>query len=197
MIPRSLLPRAACLVLAILASATGFGCRRADTPENVIPTRPRVPGQPDVAFISTPDPVLDRMLELAEIRPDDVVYDLGCGDGKIVIAAAKRRGVKAVGVEIDPKLVEQARQNAKANGVEHLVTIRQGDIFETDFSDATVVMMYLLPELNVQLMPKLKQLKPGSRIVSHSFDMKGAKPERVVTVTGKKVYFWRVPWERD
>jgi predicted RNA methylase len=148
-------------------------------------------------FVATPDPVVDRMLELAEIRPDDVVYDLGCGDGRIVIAAAKKYGVKAVGIEIDPKLVEQAKGNVKTKGVEHLVTIRQGDIFEEDFSHATVVTMYLLPDLNVKLMPKLKQLQEGTRIVSHSFGMKGARPERVVEVEGKKVYFWRVPWKRE
>src|SRR5262249_21366312 len=109
----------------------------------------------------------------------------------------KKHGVKAIGIEIDPKLVEQAKENARASGVEHLVTIRQGDIFEADFSDATVVMMYLLPDLNVQLMPRLKKLRDGTRIVSHSFPMKGAKPEQVVTVQGKKVYFWRVPWKAE
>jgi ribosomal protein L11 methylase PrmA len=173
------------------------GCGRGDDADKEAPSRPRVPGQPDVAYFPTPESIVDKMLEMAEIQPDDVVYDLGCGDGRIVIAAAKKHGVKAVGVEIDPKLVEQAKGNVKKNEVEHLVTIRQGDVFEEDFSDATVVTTYLLPELNVKLMPKLKQLREGSRIVSHSFGMKGAKPEQVVTVLGKKVYLWRVPWKPE
>src|SRR5262249_4438994 len=159
--------RTACLILMFLVPVGCSGCGRADEADRGTPPRPRVPGQPDVLFIPTPDPVVDRMLELAEIRPEDVVYDLGCGDGTIVIAAAKKYGVKAVGIEIDPKLVERAKENVKTKEVEHLVTIRQGDIFEEDFSDATVVMIYLLPDLKVKLMPKLKQLPEGTRIVSH------------------------------
>ena len=186
--PRSL---ALCLLLVSLA-----GCGRGGDGD-VPPTRQRVSGQPDVGFVVTPDPVVAKMVEVAEIRPGDVVYDLGCGDGRIVIAAAKAHGVKAVGIEIDAKVADEARANVKAAGLEHLVTIKQGDIFEEDFGDATVVMMYLLPELNLQLKPKLAQLPAGSRIVSHSFPMKGAKPERVETVLGKKVYFWRVPWVRE
>lgn len=181
------------LALAAVAPLVATGCRRSDNAEQHATMRPRVAGQPDVPFVKTPDAVLNRMLELAEIRPDDVVYDLGCGDGKIVIAAAKAHGVKAIGIEIDAKLVEVARENAKAAGVDHLVTIRQGDIFEADFGDATVVMMYLLPEINAALRPKLAALREGTRIVSHSFPMRGAKPEKVETVIGKKIYFWRVP----
>jgi SAM-dependent methyltransferase len=195
MINLELRPRIALLILAILNLLSGCG---RDSDANVaVPTHPHVPGQPDVNFITTPDPIVDRMLDLAVIRADDVVYDLGCGDGRIVIAAAKKHGVKAVGIEIDPKVVELAKDNVKSNGVEHLVSIRQGDIFEEDFSDATVVMMYLLPELYVKLMPKLRQLRAGTRIVSHSFDMKGAKPEKVETVLGKKLYLWRVPWKSE
>jgi cyclopropane fatty-acyl-phospholipid synthase-like methyltransferase len=137
------------------------------------------------------------MLEMAEIKPGDLVYDLGCGDGRILIAAAKKYGVKGVGIEIDPKVVQLARENIKNNMVENLVTVKEGDIFESDFSDATVVALYLLPELNEKLMPKLKQLKPGSRIVSHSFKMKGAKPEKEDTARYKKVYMWRVPWKSE
>jgi predicted RNA methylase len=189
-------PRVARVVLVVLVPVAAAGCGRGGEAEKPAPP-PRAPGEKDVGFVTTHEKVVERMVELAEIRPDDVVYDLGCGDGRIVIAAAKRHGVKAVGVEIDPKLVEEARENAKKGEVGHLVTIRQGDIFETDFSDATVVMVYLLPELNVRLMPKLRQLKEGSRIVSHSFDMKGARPERVETVLGKKIYLWRVPWKGE
>ena len=188
-------PAGAGLVLTILLPLTASGCGRADGPGEGPP--PRVPGRPDVQFITTPDQIVDRMLELAEVRPDDVVYDLGCGDGRIVIAAARKYGCKAVGIEIDPKVVELAKENVKKAHVEHLVVIRQGDVFEEDFRDATVVAMYLLPEVNVRLMPKLKQLRAGSRVVSHSFDMKGARPEKVETVLGKKVYLWRVPWPSE
>jgi SAM-dependent methyltransferase len=185
------------LALTILVPLAASGCGRADDAGKEAPARPHVPGQPDVGFIVTDDRIVDRMLELAEVRPDDVVYDLGCGDGRIVIAAAKKYGARAVGIEIDPQLVEQAKENVKKGRVEHLVTIRQGDIFEEDFRDATVVAMYLLPEVNVKLMPKLAQLREGARIVSHSFGMKGARPEKVETVLGKKVYLWRVPWKGE
>lgn len=189
---RTVLPFLATWLLLAMA-----GCSRQEDAARTTPTPPRTPGQVDVQFIPTPQQVVDKMLELAEIQPGDIVYDLGCGDGRILITAAKKYGVKGIGIEIDPKVVELAKENVKQNQVEALVTIKQADIFETDFSDASVVTMYLLPHLNVQLMPKLKQLKPGSRIVSHSFDMKGARPEQVVTVLHKKVYLWRVPWKNE
>jgi tRNA G37 N-methylase Trm5 len=182
------------MLLAVLALP---GCSPATDQARTTSTKARVPGEPDVAYVPTPEAVVDRMLELAEIQPGDIVYDLGCGDGVIVIAAAKKYGVKAVGIEINPKLVDLAQENARKNQVDHLVTIRQGDIFEADFRDASVVAMYLLPDLNVKLMPRLAELKPGTRIVSHSFDMKGARPEKVETVLGKKVFLWRVPWQRE
>jgi SAM-dependent methyltransferase len=185
------------LVLTILPPLPACGCGGTNATGKPPPTLPRAPGQPDVLFIATPDRIVDRMLELAEVRPDDRVHDLGCGDGQILIAAARKYGAKAVGIEIDPKLVEQARENVKKAQLEHLVTIRQGDIFKEDFRDATVVTLYLLSDLNVKLMPKLRQLREGSRIVSHSFGMKGARPEKVETVLGKKVYLWRVPWQSE
>ncbi len=183
------------LALTLLVPLAASGCGRADDAAREIP--PHVPGRPDVIFVATHDRIVDRMLELAEVRPDDVVYDLGCGDGRIVIAAAKKYGARAVGIEIDPKLVEQAKENVRKNQVEHLVTIRQGDVFEEDFHDATVVTLYLLPGLNVKLMPKLRQLREGARVVSHSFGMKGARPEKVETLLGKKIYLWRVPWKSE
>ena len=188
--------RLACALLTALGTLAASGCGRGEDP--VAPARVRPSSmQGDVAFVPTPDHIIARMLEMAEIRPGDVVYDLGCGDGRIVIAAAKTYGVKAVGIEIDPKLAEEARKNAEAAGVAHLVTIRRGDIFEEDFGEATVVTLYLLSDVNLQLKPKLAKLREGSRIVSHSFDMKGARPAKVETVAGKKVYLWRVPWEHD
>ncbi|NQT83274.1 methyltransferase domain-containing protein [bacterium] len=163
---------------------------------------------PDVVYVPTPHEVVKKMLEMAEIKKGDVVYDLGCGDGRIVVAAAKKYKVKAVGFDIDPKRIKESLANVKSNKVEHLVTIKKADIFTLDLREATVVTLYLLPQLNVRLMPQLKKLKPGSRIVSHAFDMRGAKPVQVYKVKVKDedyeyyesehiVYKWVVPWEKE
>jgi len=167
------------------------------------------PKTPDVIYVPTPQAVVDKMLELAEVKAGDVVYDLGCGDGRIVVTAAKKYGVKAVGFDIDPQRVKEARENARASGVEHLVRIEETDIFTLDLREASVVTLYLLPALNVRLMPQLARLKPGSRIVSHNFDMRGAKPLLVHHVSVEPgesneasydedadhtVYKWVVPW---
>ncbi|PZQ59555.1 MAG: SAM-dependent methyltransferase [Phenylobacterium zucineum] len=135
------------------------------------------------------------MLALAEVRAGDVLYDLGSGDGRIPIAAARRHGVRGVGIEINPRLVAEARANARAAGVERLVRFREQDLFRTDFREASVVTLYLLPELNARLRPKfLAELPPGARIVSHAFDMAGWPPDRVVTMAdGTPIYLWRVP----
>ena len=157
---------------------------------------------PDVIFVPTPQEVVDKMLELAEVKEGDVVYDLGCGDGRIPVTAAKKYGVKAVGFDVDPQRIKESNENVEKNGVGKLVTIKQEDIFKQDLSKANVVTLYLLPSLNVKLMPQLRKLKPGSRIVSHSFDMRGAKPKKVVQVQTKEggehtVYLWVVPWEKE
>jgi precorrin-6B methylase 2 len=154
--------------------------------------------RPDVMFVPTPPEVVDKMLELARVKKTDLIYDLGCGDGRIVIAAAKKFGCKAVGYDIDPKRVKESRANVKENGVEELVTIEQKDIFTLDLSKADLITLYLLPRLNVKLIPQLKKMKKGSRIVSNSFDMEGVKPDKVVEVTAKdgfprKVYLWTTP----
>lgn len=151
--------------------------------------------EPDVIFVPTPPEVVDAMLKTAKVTKDDVVYDLGCGDGRIVVAAARDYGAHGVGIDIDPQRIKEANENVEAAGVDDLVTIRQDDLFTTDISEATVVTLYLLPSLNVKLMPKLQsELKPGTRIVSHSFDMQGQwEPEQEVDVDGRKVYFWTVP----
>lgn len=162
---------------------------------------------PDIEYVPTPQTVVDKLLDAAKIGKNDVVYDLGCGDGRIVINAAKRFGVKAVGFDVDPKRVAESRANVKSNGVEHLVTIEQKDIFTVDLSPATVVTLYLLPELNVRLIPQLEKLKPGSRIVSHDFDMEGVEPEQTWTVIARDhqtpknrehyVYLWKTPLQKN
>jgi predicted RNA methylase len=150
--------------------------------------------QPDVIFVPTPYEVVDEMLKLAGVKKGDVLYDLGSGDGRIPVTAAKRFGIRAVGIDIDPQRIKEANENAKKNGVARLVTFRNEDLFKTDFKDATVVTLYLLPELNVKLRPRLlKELRPGTRIVSHQFDMGDWKPEKKVELNGRTIYFWTVP----
>ncbi|EKQ66875.1 ribosomal protein L11 methylase [Leptolyngbyaceae cyanobacterium JSC-12] len=150
--------------------------------------------KPDVVYVPTPPAVVNEMLRLADVKSTDLVYDLGSGDGRIVIAAAQQRGARGIGIDIDPQRIQEANENAQKAGVSDRVEFRQQDLFQTDFSDATVVTLYLLPELNVRLRPKLlRELKPGTRIVSHDFDMGDWKPDQVVQVDGKTVYYWVVP----
>lgn len=149
---------------------------------------------PDVVFVPTPQPVVQKMLELARVEDGDVLYDLGSGDGRIPITAAQIHGIRAVGIDIDPVRVAESRENARKSGVEHLVTFREGDLFESNIGDASIVTLYLLDSLNRKLRPKLlSELKPGTRIVSHSFDMGDWEPEREAVVSGSTVYLWRVP----
>jgi ribosomal protein L11 methylase PrmA len=150
--------------------------------------------QPDVIYVPTPQEVVDKMLELAKVGKDDVLYDLGSGDGRIPVTAAKRFGIRAYGIDIDPQRIAEANENAKKNGVTKLVQFKQEDLFKTKFSDATVVTLYLLPDLNVKLRPRLlAELKPGTRIVSHQFDMGTWKPERKLELNGRTIYLWTIP----
>jgi len=155
--------------------------------------------EPDVIFVPTPQDVVDKMLELVEVKKDDLLYDLGCGDGRIVVTAAKRFGCQAVGYDIDPERVEESLQNVQKNEVGHMVRIEQKDIFTLDLSKANVITLYPLPSLNVKLIPQLEKLKPGSRIVSHDFRMKGVKPDKVVNLTSNedgsehKIFLWTSP----
>jgi tRNA G37 N-methylase Trm5 len=152
------------------------------------------PRAPDVPYVPTNQKVVDAMLKLAKVTKNDTVYDLGCGDGRIVITAAKDYGARGVGVDINPERIKEANENAKKAGVTDKVKFMEGDLFETDFSKASVVTLYLLPAVNLKLRPKLlEQLKPGTRIVSHSFDMGDWKPEQTIEVEGATVYFWTVP----
>jgi len=147
-----------------------------------------------VPFVPTPQEVVEGMLELAQVKKGDVVYDLGSGDGRIVVTAAKKYGVRALGFEIDPDLIKQSREAVRKERLEHLAEIREQDILTVDLSGASVVTMYLLPDVNMRLRPNvLSQLKPGSRVVSHAFDMGDWKPEKVVQVSGATVYYWTVP----
>jgi hypothetical protein len=149
---------------------------------------------PDVPYVPTPQGVVDAMLELADVKPGDVLYDLGSGDGRIVVTAAQRFGVRGVGIDINPERVQEAEANAKAANVEQLTDFRQEDLFKSDFGEATVVTMYLLPSVNNRLKPKLlKDLKPGTRIVSHAFDIEGWEPDRIVEADGSTLYLWIVP----
>jgi SAM-dependent methyltransferase len=150
----------------------------------------------DVPFVPTPMEVVDAMLDMAKVTKNDLVYDLGCGDGRIVIRAAQRFGARGVGVDLNPQRVTEARAAAKKAGpqIEKLVRFEVGDVFEFDFSPATVVTMYLLPSVNLKLRPRIfKELKPGTRIVSHDFDMGDWEPQAKRELNGATVYFWTVP----
>ncbi len=149
----------------------------------------------DVPYVPTPQTVVDEMLNLGAVTKGDVVYDLGCGDGRIVITAAKKFGARGVGVDIDPDRIKEANANAKLAGVSDRVKFVEQDLFQTDFKEATVVMLYLLPDINLKLRPKLQaELKPGSRIVSHAFDMGDWKPDKTVSVDElRTIYLWTIP----
>lgn len=152
---------------------------------------------PDVIFVPTPNDVVSKMLELAEVTAKDLVYDLGCGDGRIVITAAQKYGARGVGVDIDPERIREANENVKRAKVQDKVRFIEGDLFEADISGATVVTLYLLTQLNLKLRPKLmKELRAGTRIVSHAFSMGDWKPERHEYVGGTSVYLWRIPTQR-
>jgi precorrin-6B methylase 2 len=149
---------------------------------------------PDVIFVPTPQEVVDAMLKLAKVGADDVVYDLGSGDGRIPITAARTYGARGVGIDIDPQRIREANENLKAAGVADKVRFLNQDLFTTNISEATVVTLYLLPSLNLKLIPKLNaELRPGTRVVSHAFDMGDIKPQTTQNVNGRTIYMWTVP----
>jgi SAM-dependent methyltransferase len=157
---------------------------------------------PDILFVPTPMVVVNKMLELAKVTKNDLVYDLGCGDGRIVVTAARQFGCRCVGYDVDPQRIKESLANVEKNNVGNLVRIEQKDVFTLDLSEANVITLYLLPSLNVKLIPQLEKLKPGSRIVSHDFDMAGVKPDQVVTIQDPnqgehRVYFWTTPLKRE
>lgn len=157
----------------------------------------------DVVYVPTPQDIVNKMLELADVKKDDLVYDLVCGDGRIVITAAKRYGCRAVGFDLDPRRVEESLQNVRKNNVGDLVTIEQKDIFKLDLSEADVVTLFLLSRLNLKLIPQLEKLKPGSRVVSHNFGMEGIRPDKAITMSSRedhfehKIYLWTTPLKKE
>ena len=151
------------------------------------------PRRPDVIFVPTPEDVVEEMLKVANVTGKDVLYDLGSGDGRIPITAAKKFGTRGVGIDIDPQRIKEANENLAKSGVGDKVKFIQGDLFQQDLSQATVITLYLLPALNLKLRPTLFKLKPGTRIVSHDFDMGDWKPDKTIKVGTRTVYFWTVP----
>ena len=176
-------------VLTIVALAASTGTAAAQQTQTQAPAAARTP---DVIYVPTPPEVVDAMLRLAKVTKDDVVYDLGSGDGRIVIAAAQKYGARGIGFDIDPQRIAEANANLAQAGVGDRVKFVQADLFQQDLSEATVITLYLLPSLNMKLRPALWKLKPGTRIVSHSFDMGDWEPEVTENVNGRTVYYWTV-----
>lgn len=180
-------------LLLLGATATGLAMlpgRSVLAQTDATATPPRL----DVPYVPTPQQVVDRMLALAKVGKNDVLYDLGCGDGRIVVTAAKQLGARGTGIDIDPERIAEARDNARKAGVEKQVDFKVGDLFEADLSAASVVTLYLLPTINTRLRPRLwQQLKVGSRVVSHAFDM-GPEwpPEKTASVDGRTIYYWTI-----
>jgi predicted RNA methylase len=149
---------------------------------------------PDVIYVPTPPEVVEAMLKMADVKKGDILYDLGSGDGRIPIMAAQKFGARATGIDIDPQRIKEANENAQKAGVTGQVTFKNEDLFQTNISDATVVTLYLLDSLNEKLRPKLmRDLKPGTRIVSHAFRMGDWQPEKSQEVNGRMIYFWTIP----
>ena len=174
------------LILGVAAAGALSGCALG-------PTTTARARTPDVVFVPTPEAVIDEMFRLAKVSGKDVLYDLGSGDGRIPITAARRFGTRGLGIDIDPQRIEDANRNAQLAGVTDKVRFVLGDLFELDLAPATVITLYLLPALNLKLRPKLFKLVPGTRIVSHDFDMGDWKPDQSVSVRGRSVHFWTVP----
>ncbi len=158
---------------------------------------------PDVVYVGTPYDVVSRMLQMAQIKKDDLVYDLGCGDARMLILAAQKYGCRAIGYDIDPEQVRISRENVAKNHVEDLVKIVQADIFTLDLREADVIPMYLLPEMNQKLLPQLEKLKPASRLVSHNYDLEGIVPDKTVDMISNEdnashhLYLYTLPLKRS
>jgi SAM-dependent methyltransferase len=185
--------RAAILGFPLLGLALTGGCTAVSSPPPATSPKPKL----DVIWVPSDVEIVTKMLEMAQVGPNDVVYDLGSGDGRIVITAAQRFGARAVGVELDPELIRRSREHAERAGVADRVRFLQQDLFATDLSEATVVTLYLLPDVNLRLRPKLRQeLRPGSRIVSHDYDLGDWMPDKTVEVSllerNHLVFLWQI-----
>jgi precorrin-6B methylase 2 len=195
--------KASAIVLLSLGASLGCAPTAAESPQTASPaappqSAPAAPAsrEPDVPYVPTPDAVVAEMLRIANVTKDDVLYDLGSGDGRIVITAAEKFGTRGIGIDINPVRVKEANENAARAKVTDRVKFVEQDLFETDIREATVVTLYLLPEINMRLRPKLwKELKPGTRVVSHSFDMGDWTPDKTVEVDGRRIHFWVIPKE--
>jgi len=177
--------RKSCLLLLLLGLNLAFALAQEEAP------------QPPPVYVPTPQEVVDEILKLANVQKSDVVYDLGCGDGRIVVSAA-RLGARGVGIDINPERIQEANDNAKAAGMTDRASFRNEDLFTTDISPATVVTLYLLPARLTKLRPKLwKELKPGTRIVAHDFNLGDWKPEQTVELQGHRLFFWTIPADKS
>ena len=184
--------RIVCAALAVsLAGASAYAQQAPAEPKEYVPQV----GQSgkDVVWVPTPEALVERMLKMAGVGPKDYVIDLGSGDGRTVIAAAQKFGARAMGIEYNPEMVALSAKNAEKAGLGDKVKFIKADIFETDFSQATVITMYLLPALNLKLRPKILDLRPGTRVVSHAFNMEDWQPDQTVTVEGRDAFLWIVP----
>ena len=193
---RALLPSLLVLTFLLAAVPPLSGCAQEqdDSSSSLVFTQPDSAITKDVAYVKTPQRVVERMLEMADVSEDDVVYDLGSGDGRFVITAAQQFGARGVGIEIDPELIRTARSKARLAGVSDRVTFRKANFFDVDLHEASVVTLYLGGDLNLQLRPTLLlQLDPGDRVVSHDFDMGAWTPDRVEKLAGSTVYLWTIP----
>jgi SAM-dependent methyltransferase len=187
------IPLMAILLLAAPGSTTCVNSRPLQSGQ-ATPASTRIENRLDVPYVPTPKNVVNKMIEMAKVGPDDTVYDLGCGDGRLVITAAKEKGAKGVGVDLNPARIKESNENAAKAKVKDRVTFLEQDLFKTDISKATVLTMYLLPRVNLMLRPViLSQLKPGSRVVSHDFDMGDWKPDDTAFVGSARIFYWVVP----
>jgi len=182
------------ITAALLAPAAGLPAGDEKDPEWM--------QTPDVVYVGTPYDLVSRMLEMAKVRKGDLVVDLGCGDARMLVLAAQKYGSRGIGYDIDPDMVRASRNNAKRNNVEGLVKIVQADIFKVDIREADVLPVYLLPDMNLKLLPQFETLKPGSRLVFHNYDLEGIVPDKVVEVVSNEddsrhtLYLYTTPLER-
>jgi tRNA G37 N-methylase Trm5 len=172
-------------IISLLVLAGGFA---------LAPARAQDEADLEVPYVPTPENVVAKMLELANVKKTDVLYDLGSGDGRIVVTAAKKYGARAIGYDLNPERIQEATDNAKQAGVTGQVEFRQKDLFTATLSEASVVTLYLLPSVNLKLRPKLfAECKPGTRVVSHDFDMGDWQPDKTIDLDGHKIYYWVIP----